>query len=65
MIIVIGHTYGTGTSIFLMNYTLIAFAFGVGCGTGLPLVRAHQRVCRGLVCDNISKMPVQGSGAGG
>jgi hypothetical protein len=28
----------------LLNYTLIAFE--VGYGTGLPLVHAHQRVCR-------------------
>ena len=44
-----GHDYSNWTHMerahqFLMNYTLIAF--GVGYGTGLPLVHAHQRVCR-------------------
>jgi hypothetical protein len=44
-----GHDYSNWTHVerahqFLINYTLIAF--DVGYGTGLPLVHAHQRVCR-------------------
>jgi hypothetical protein len=44
-----GHDYSNWTHMerahqLLINYTLIAF--DVGYGTGLPLVHAHQRVCR-------------------